>query len=133
MMTDWTLMEGFQQNGQVYGQTYENMLNRWTPETAATATFPRLSAGGNNYNRGNGWNSSFWFRSGNYFRLKNISLGYTLPESFCRNSLGGTRVKIFVNGQNLFTKAACELVDPEVRFSNYPLQRCISTGINVKF
>lgn len=133
MMTDWTLMEGFQQNGQVYGQTYENMLNRWTPETAATATFPRLSAGGNNYNRGNGWNSSFWLRSGNYFRLKNISLGYTLPESFCRNFLGGTRVKIFVNGQNLFTKAACELVDPEVRFSNYPLQRCISTGINVKF
>ena len=60
---DVTLTEGFQQNGQFYGQAYENMLGRWTPETAETATFPRLTAGGNNYNRGNGWNSSFWLRS----------------------------------------------------------------------
>lgn len=133
LMGDWNLLEGFQTNGQVYGQAYENMLGRWTPETSATATFPRLSAGGNNYNRGNGWGSSFWLRSGNYIRLKNVSLGYSLPDSFCRNYLGGARVKIFVSGQNLFTKAACELVDPEVSFNNYPLQRCISTGINVKF
>ena len=47
--------------------------------------------------------------------------------------MGGARVKVFVSGQNLFTKAANELVDPEVSFGNYPLQRCISTGINVKF
>ena len=130
---DVTLTEGFQQNGQFYGQAYENMLGRWTPETAETATFPRLTAGGNNYNRGNGWNSSFWLRSGNYIRLKNISLGYNLPDSFCRNNLGGLRVKLFVNGQNLFTKSACDLVDPEVSFTSYPLQRCISTGINIRF
>lgn len=132
-LSDWNLLEGFQTKGQVYGQAYENMLDRWTPETAATATFPRLSAGGNKYNQGNGWGSSFWLRSGNYIRLKNISLGYNLPESFCRNYLGGTRIKIFVNGQNLFTKAAYDLVDPEVSYTNYPLQRCISTGINIKF
>lgn len=130
---DVTLTEGFQQNGQFYGQAYENMLGRWTPETAETATFPRLTAGGNNYNRGNGWNSSFWLRSGNYIRLKNISLGYNLPDSFCRNYLGGLRVKLFVNGQNLFTKSACDFVDPEVSFTSYPLQRCISTGINIRF
>lgn len=133
LMKDWDLLEGFQAKGQAYGQAYENMLDRWTPETAATATFPRLSAGGNKYNQGNGWGSSFWLRSGNYIRLKNISLGYSLPDSFCRNYLGGARVKIFVSGQDLFTKAACELDDPEVSFKNYPLQRCISTGINVKF
>lgn len=133
LMSDWNLLEGFQTQGQVYGQAYENMLDRWTPETAATATFPRLSAGGNKYNQGNGWGSSFWLRSGNYIRLKNVSLGYNLPDSFCRNYLGGARVKVFVSGQNLFTKAANELVDPEVSFGNYPLQRCISTGINVKF
>lgn len=130
---DAILTEGFQQNGQFYGQAYENMLGRWTPETAETATFPRLTAGGNNYNRGNGWNSSFWLRSGNYIRLKNIGLGYNLPDSFCRNNLGGLRVKLFVSGQNLFTKSACDLVDPEVSFTSYPLQRCISTGINIRF
>lgn len=132
-LQDWTLLEGFQTNGRYYGQAYENMLGRWTPESAETATFPRLTAGGNEYNRGNGWNSSFWLRSGNFIRLKNISLGYSLPDSFCNNYLGGLRLKIFVNGQNLFTKSACDLVDPEVGFTSYPLQRCISTGINIRF
>ena len=96
-LQDWTLLEGFQANGRYYGQAYENMLGRWTPETAESATFPRLTAGGNEYNRGNGWNSSFWLRSGNFIRLKNISLGYNLPDSFCNNYLGGLRLKIFVN------------------------------------
>ena len=133
MLNDWTLLEGFQSSNQQYGQAYENMLDRWTPETAETATLPRLTAGGSKYNQGNGWNSSFWLRSGNFIRLKNISLGYNLPDSFCRNYLGGTRVKIFVNGQNLLTKSACDLVDLEVGFTSYPIQRCISTGINVRF
>ena len=133
MLNDWTLLEGFQSSNQQYGQAYENMLDRWTPETAETATLPRLTAGGSKYNQGNGWNSSFWLRSGNFIRLKNISLGYNLPDSFCRNYLGGTRVKIFVNGQNLLTKSACDLVDPEVGFTSYPIQRCLSTGINVRF
>jgi len=132
-LQDWTLLEGFQANGRYYGQAYENMLGRWTPEIAESATFPRLTAGGNEYNRGNGWNSSFWLRSGNFIRLKDISLGYNLPDSFCNNYLGGLRLKIFVNGQNLFTKSACDLVDPEVGFTSYPLQRCISTGINIRF
>lgn len=132
-LQDWTLLEGFQANGRYYGQAYENMLGRWTPETAESATFPRLTAGGNEYNRGNGWNSSFWLRSGNFIRLKDISLGYNLPDSFCNNYLGGLRLKIFVNGQNLFTKSACDLVDSEVGFTSYPLQRCISTGINIRF
>ena len=132
-LQDWTLLEGFQANGRYYGQAYENILGRWTPETAESATFPRLTAGGNEYNRGNGWNSSFWLRSGNFIRLKDISLGYNLPDSFCNNYLGGLRLKIYVNGQNLFTKSACDLVDPEVGFTSYPLQRCISTGINIRF
>ncbi len=133
MLNDWDLLEGFQAKNQQYGQAYEVLLGRWTPETATTATLPRLSAGGNVYNRGGFWGSSFWLRSGNFIRLKNVHLGYNLPDSFCRNYLGGARVKIFIDGQNLLTKAGCDLVDPEVGFTSYPLQRCISTGINIKF
>lgn len=48
MLNDWTLLEGFQSSNQQYGQAYENMLDRWTPETAETATLPRLTAGGAN-------------------------------------------------------------------------------------
>lgn len=118
-----------------YSQAYEHIMNRWTPETAATALFPRLSSGTNQYNnRPNGMNNSFWLRSANYIRLKNLNIAYTLPESISRNYLGGAKVKIFVGGQNLWTQSACDLVDPEViDFRNYPMLRGFNTGINIKF
>ncbi|MEA4983136.1 MAG: SusC/RagA family TonB-linked outer membrane protein [Paludibacter sp.] len=132
---DPVLMAGFQTIGQAYGQAYEHMMNRWTPETAATATFPRLTAGGNPYNTNpNYLATSLWVRSGNYIRLKNLSIGYTLPEAFSRSFLGGVKVKVFVAGQNLLTQSACNLVDPEVtNFTNSPLLRGFNTGINIKF
>ena len=131
--SDRTLLEGFQVIGQSYGQAYTNLLNRWTPETAETATYPRLTAGGNMYNYGNNWNSSLFVQNGNYIRLKNATVSYKLPENFCRNSLGGLRVKIFVQGQNLLTWSRTRLQDPEVTFTSYPLQRTITTGINLNF
>lgn len=131
--SDRTLLEGFQVIGQSYGQAYTNLLNRWTPETAETATYPRLTAGGNMYNYGNNWNSSLFVQNGNYIRLKNATVSYKLPENFCRNYLGGLRVKIFVQGQNLLTWSRTRLQDPEVTFTSYPLQRTITTGINLNF
>lgn len=128
--SDRTLLEGFQVIGQSYGQAYTNLLNRWTPETA---TYPRLTAGGNMYNYGNNWNSSLFVQNGNYIRLKNATVSYKLPENFCRNYLGGLRVKIFVQGQNLLTWSRTRLQDPEVTFTSYPLQRTITTGINLNF
>ena len=131
--SDRTLLEGFQVIGQSYGQAYTNLLNRWTPETAETATYPRLTAGGNMYNYGINWNSSLFVQNGNYIRLKNATVSYKLPENFCRNYLGGLRVKIFVQGQNLLTWSRTRLQDPEVTFTSYPLQRTITTGINLNF
>lgn len=131
--SDRTLLEGFQVIGQSYGQAYTNLLNRWTPETAETAMYPRLTAGGNMYNYGNNWNSSLFVQNGNYIRLKNATVSYKLPENFCRNYLGGLRVKIFVQGQNLLTWSRTRLQDPEVTFTSYPLQRTITTGINLNF
>lgn len=132
-LSDRTLTEGFQRINQSYGQAYENLLNRWTPETASTATYPRLTAGGNDYDQGNGWNSSLWIRKGNFIRLKNISIAYNLPESFCHNYLGGIRVKLFLNGQNLLTFSACDLIDPEVTFTSSSLQKTIFAGVKVNF
>ena len=130
MLSDWNLLEGFQQIGQHYGQAYELVMNRWTPETADVALLPRLSAGGNSYNH---QTSSFWLKNGNFIRLRNIEVAYTLPESFCHNYLGGLRPKVFVSGQNLLTFAGCDWVDPEVSFTSYPLQRTWSMGVNLKF
>ena len=133
---DPTYAAGFQGVNQGYAQAYSRILNRWTPETAATATLPRLSAGGNSYNlQPNGIYSSLWVLSGNYIRLKNVTLAYTLPKAFSRNYLGGLKIKIFATGQNLLTQAACGSgIDPEVvDFRNYPNTRGFNTGINIKF
>ncbi len=132
-VNDRNLVEGFQKYGQSYGQGYELLIGRWTPETADSAILPRLSAGGNDYNMGADYGSSFWMKNGNFIRCKNLYVAYTLPQTFCRNFLAGVRPKFFVNVQNLCTISACDWVDPEVSFTSYPLQRTWSFGINLKF
>lgn len=119
------------------GQGYEYMLNRWTPETVETATYPRLTttgtAFGTTYNQSpNGNPTSFWVESGNYIRLKNVSLKYSLPYRWT-HGINISEMKIFINALNVFTVAAYDRIDPEVTsFTNYPLQQVISTGINIK-
>jgi len=119
---------GFQAIGQSYGQAYQQVLGRWTPETAATATYPRLTAG-NNVN--NTQFSSFWLRNGDYLRIKNVSIGYTLPFKLTQR-YNVPQVRVFVNGQNLFTHAAYDMQDPEVPFYNAPILKVISAGLHVK-
>lgn len=128
---DRTLQAGFQQMSSAFGQAYQNIVGRWTPETAETATYPRLTAGRSQNNAPDQW-TSFYVESGNYIRLKNISLGYTLPYKWTGRH-GVSAVRLFLNVQNAWTKSATKLVDPEVvAFGNYPIQRVISGGINIK-
>lgn len=111
------------------GQAFEHHLNRWTPETAATASYPRLSAG---ESLNNNVASTYWIRSGNYLRLKSVELGYTLPASLVKKvKLAGTR--IFINGTNLLTFSGLDDTDPENYNNSYPIQKMINAGINVKF
>jgi len=119
----------FQNGG--FGQAYKENLNRWTPETAATATYPRLNVGVNNNNQAT---SSYWIKSGNYFRLKNAEIGYSLPASLIGRIKVQT-IRIFINGYNLLTKASSSLQgrDPEVFGNSYPVQKLYNFGINIKF
>jgi TonB-linked SusC/RagA family outer membrane protein len=114
-----------------WGQAYQNVLNRWTPETAATAAFPRLILGDTNTEQ----TSSYDIKSGDYVRLKNAEIGYTLPLAFSKKlKLSGIRV--FVNGENLFTIAGYQGfpgMDPEVNgVGAYPIQRVVNAGLTVK-
>ncbi|RYE23017.1 MAG: SusC/RagA family TonB-linked outer membrane protein [Sphingobacteriaceae bacterium] len=117
----------FQNNG--FGQAYEQNLNRWTPATAATATYPRVSIG---TNINNNIVSSYWMHSGDYIRLKNIEVGYSLPFGFV-NRIKLSSFRIFVNGTNLLTHSAYNLVDPETNGGAYPIQKVINGGVNIKF
>lgn len=111
------------------GSLYNHHLGRWTPESAASATYPRLTYGLNPNNHIA--NSSFWQHSADYLRLKNIEIGYTLPYAWIKKLKLGS-VRIFVNALNLVTWAEYERVDPEVSGKEYPIQRVINTGINIK-
>ncbi|OQP40100.1 SusC/RagA family TonB-linked outer membrane protein [Niastella yeongjuensis] len=123
---------GFQGQNNGYSQAYIQSLGRWIPETATTALYPRLTAGGNGYNYAPLFQSSSYFlRNGNYLRVKNVAIGYNLPYAWIRK-LRLRGIKVFANAQNLFTHSAYKGVDPEVPFPAYPLQKVINTGITVK-
>jgi len=125
---------GFQGQNNGYGQAYEQIQNRWTPETAGTSqvVYPALNAGGNGYNYNPLYlSSSLFLHNGNYLRLKNVGVAYNLPAVWTERLKLGS-VKIFVNALNLWTWAAYDQVDPEISLPSYPMQRIINTGINIK-
>ena len=68
-----------------WGNYYENNINRWTPETAATANYPRFQQQADGANQ-NYYLSDFWLTDGDYLRLKNIQVGYSLPKSLLRKT-----------------------------------------------
>lgn len=103
---------------------------RWTPETHASATFPRLTtqSNANNYQA-----STFWVRNANFLRLRNIELGYTLPKKLV-SGLGLESIKFYVSGMNLLTWDDLAVdVDPETLGMGYPVLKSYSAGISVKF
>jgi TonB-linked SusC/RagA family outer membrane protein len=113
------------------GQAYANATGRWTPETAAEATLPRTSFENDVLGGNNTLFSSFWVKSGDYVRLKNAEIGYNLPYEWCRK-IRMNGIKVFVNGENLWTLAGFKGMDPEVAPDNYPIQRVFNTGISIK-
>lgn len=114
----------FQGNGQISPIA----LGRWTPETAATATYPRLSSKDNlnNYKY-----SDFWMRDGSFLKLRSAELGYTLPARiFDKWQISAFR--IFLNGTNLWSWDKIEYGDPE-SLNGYPVLRTITMGLKIKF
>ncbi len=126
------LIAGFQSQNNGFSQAYESSLGRWTPENAATAIYPRLTAGGSGYNYNPMFTSnSYFIRNGNYFRLKNVHVEYELPFSMVSKfKLAG--LKLFANAMNLYTFAAYDMADPEVSMPSYPMQKVVNVGVNIK-
>lgn len=117
----------FQNNGT--GNAFEQHLERWSPETANTAAYPRLSVGPN---INNNVSSSYWIQKANFLRLKNAEIAYKLQTSFLQK-IKVKQVRLFVNGANLLTFSKIKRFDPEGLSLDYPLQRMINGGLTVKF
>jgi TonB-linked SusC/RagA family outer membrane protein len=101
--------------------------NPWTPATANTATSPRLST---LVNSNNNQASDFWLRSGNFFKLRSVELGYTLPKVGFLKSLDNTR--FYVIGNNLLGNEI-EGLEPERLSMGYPLMKTVTFGVKAKF
>ena len=109
---------------------------RWEKE-GDIATHPKAINGGNkNSNK----SSSRYLEKGNYFSLRNLSLGYSIPEKLC-GKLGLQRVNVSCSADNLFTFTPFSGVSPQLSDSStdgyagtiYPLSRRIVFGLNVSF
>ncbi len=126
-LTDYSFGSGGKDQG------YNYLVGRWIPEDAAKATYPRLTIGFNANNTPYLNNSSYWTRPGEYFRVRNIDIGYTIPYKITKK-IKVSEVRFFANAQNLFTQTPYDRLDPEVYSSTaYPMQRTITAGVNIKF
>lgn len=99
---------------------------RWTPETMETATLPRLTSedNPNNYQK-----SDIWMANGNYLKLRDLELSYTVNKNVLRKC----GLKVFVRGTNLFSLDKLGYSDPENYGIAYPTMRSYTAGFNLIF
>lgn len=118
------------------GRVKKMHLNRWTPETAATAKYPALHYGTHDNNK-NG-NSSLFLYDASYLRLKNVEIGYNVSPKLLRK-FHVQQARIYVQGLNLLTfdKLGDVDIDPETKSGDgaswYPIQKVFNFGIDITF
>lgn len=96
-------------------------IDRWYG-AATSDDFPRLTIGASE----NTLFSDFYIEDGSYFRIKNIQLGYTLPEALSRKA-GMKKFRIYGSVTNLFTFTNYQGYDPNIS-SGSPLDAGIDVG-----
>ncbi len=101
-----------------------------TAEENAAAKYPRLSSTSKNNNYAT---SDFWFISGSYFRLKNVTIGYTLPEAWTRKAYI-QKARFYFSASDLFSiDSYPKGWDPEMGVTAYPITTSLVIGVNLKF
>ena len=103
----------------------------WTPETANTAKYPRLSS-----NNSNKQTSTTWVQDASYIKLKNATIGYNITNKKILNAIGASLISIKLTGYNLLTFDKLDFMDPEGepnRKQSYPIMKIYNLGINVTF
>lgn len=107
---------------------FKHALDSWT-EDNRDAYFPRST-----YDNvtGNRVTQTRYLQDASYFRLKNLTLGYTLPKKWT-DKIGFDSIRLYFSGQNLFTiDHLFDIYDPEtLGLNSYPLQKSFSFGVTV--
>ena len=120
------------------GNRSTRVLNAWTPSNTNT-NVPALSAG---YPLEEVSSNSYFVEDGSFFRLKNLQIGYTIPNS-STSKIGLESIRLYAQGSNLFTITDYTGFDPEVSAGEnlslgidsrlYPISKVFSLGVNIKF
>lgn len=98
--------------------------------TNINGKYPRLTY---NTQRDNALASDFWYYKGDYIKLKNIQVGYTLPAKLTQH-VKVEKVRIYLSGENLLTITSYPGLDPEKLSSiSYPLTRQFAIGAQITF
>lgn len=109
--------------------------NRWTIDNPSSE-YPRLASRGDTYYTGGNFGfNTYYLRSKDYIRLKNIELGYNFsPKLLDKYNISNLR--LFVNGLNVFTIDKNKIFDPEATVQSgvyYPQPRVINGGLSITF
>lgn len=114
------------------------LLDAWTPSNTNTDV-PRLTWNDPNHNS---YPSTRFLQNGSYLRFKTVQIGYTLPADLL-NRVGVSKLRIYVNANNLFTISPYTGYDPSytgdgllnrgVDQALYPLARTITAGATLNF
>lgn len=113
-------------------QKYSTFVKNYFNPSTGEGKFSRLTT---QQNQNNYRSSSLWMRSGNFFKLRDAMLSYSLPQNIT-NKMTLKQVKLFVRGSNLFTISSIKDLDPEyidAGVTGYPFFRSFTGGINVVF
>lgn len=137
---NWELKFPFQNNGSAPAYMFEDCWHRTDPYDQSSnwvsGTYPAIRQN----LRGDHpiyWTNNFWVTNVNYFRLKNVELGYVIPKNWSEK-IGSSHVRLYVNGTNMFSFDNVRKfeIDPEIASENglvYPLQKMMLFGVNVTF
>ena len=113
---------------QGYQMNQEVIDGRWY-EGRTDASYPRLLDYSDTRNE---QYSDFWVASKAYLKIRNITLGYTLPSQWTKVAYMD-RVRVYGSLENFFTFSKWKGYDPEVSGVTYPTMRQAVIGINVTF
>ncbi|NKQ99740.1 hypothetical protein GUJ74_25395, partial len=93
----------------------KDILNAWSP-TNPNGTIPRISQ--NDPNGNFSTVSDFFIESGSYMRVKNLTLGYTLPSNISKKARLNS-VRLYMTANNFFTITRYSGFDPEIGMDEY--------------
>ena len=146
---DLSIATAFQLGGWVWDYQYANMMNagdngenfhkdmfeRWTPAHTDT-NIPALNFGSQSAAIDS--SSDFFLTKGDYFNLRNVTLGYTFPKKWLAPA-GISNLRVYLTGDNIWLKSKRKGFDPRYSFNgynqyaSYSALSTYSIGINLSF